>query len=332
MGSLADIMNTSEQEGRLVRAMEIRKSYGSAILKRFGVDIRDQMLTRRQYYAAENFITTCNHLVASLPEPGEMAWADELRANFCFTAVGSLVSETAPHVASARSKKMQRCTSFGHDMPLVELEDAAERGAKIVYVALGTMALSDRWDMDLGRQSAGNLPVGTTGKQFCQHVWASLLEASQLLGDDYLFVMCVGRQPDAMDFLSDVSEVASNVLVRSFLPQIDMLRHADVFISHVGFNSLQESLLLGVPLIAVPQAVDQPLNARKVQDCGWGRAFLRPMESITPHSLTQAVCEVTDSETIKAALDKVRHQLQGGASRVADRMLEMTRRAAKAGA
>ena len=33
------------------------------------------------------------------------------------------------------------------------------------------MALSDRWSIDLGRASGGNLPPGTTGKEYCQHVW-----------------------------------------------------------------------------------------------------------------------------------------------------------------
>mmetsp|Transcript_106901 Transcript_106901/g.190004 ORF Transcript_106901/g.190004 Transcript_106901/m.190004 type:complete len:480 (-) Transcript_106901:153-1592(-) len=328
MGSLTDLMNDLQRDGRLAKAMEIRKDYSKAILEKFHVDVQDQMLTRRQYFASENFITTCAELVAPLPTPGEMAWADELRANFEFTAVGSMVSEAAPHVAKACSK-LSLPDTFGCDLPTKELEDAARRGAKVVYVALGTMALSDRWGSDLGRQSAGNLPVGTTGKQFCQHVWAALLKASELLGEDYLFVMCVGTQPDAMDFMKERVQVP-NVVLRSSLPQVEILsKHADVFISHCGFNSLQESLMLGVPLIAVPQSVDQPINAQKVQSCSWGQAFLHPMETVTPSSLAQAVQDVVVGSNRKA-VEEVRVQLLGGAGRVADRLLQMSRDSKKA--
>lgn len=38
--------------------------------------------------------------------------------------------------------------------------------------------------IDLGRASGGNLPLGTTGKQYCQHVWKALLEAMEELGED----------------------------------------------------------------------------------------------------------------------------------------------------
>ncbi|KAH9704405.1 glycosyltransferase [Citrus sinensis] len=42
------------------------------------------------------------------------------------------------------------------------------------------------------------------------------------------------------------------------------------FVSHSGWSSVMESMKLGVPIIAMPMHVDQPLNARLVEDVGIG--------------------------------------------------------------
>ncbi|CAE7552470.1 yjiC [Symbiodinium sp. CCMP2592] len=305
MGSLSGLMSTLEAEGRLGRAATIRKPYGKAIQEKFGVDLSCNLLTRRQFYTKTNFVTTCEDLIAELPALGEQKWADELRKEFSFSAVGCLVSSSAPHVITARSDSfIPRVKSFGHSLPVAELSDQLAKGKKIIYAALGTMALSDRWGIDLGRISAANLPSGTTGKAFCQHVWKALLAAMEELGDDFFCVLSVGKQPDALDFLgrseAEIFEhVPSNVLIRGFVPQVEMLNnYASAFISHVGFNSLQESLMAGVPLVAIPQAVDQPANASKVEQRGWGQAFFNPMETVTKTALAEALRQVmTEIET-----------------------------------
>jgi len=327
MGSLAGLM---KDEQRLRFAMETREEYGQRIKERFDVDMQDQMLSRRQYFASENFITTSDDLVVPLPAPGEKRWADEFRGeHFRFEAVGCMVSKSAPHVAMARAAPSETALllDFGSDLPVHELESAKARGDKIVYCALGTMALASRWNMDLGMYSAGNLPAGTTGKEFCQHVWRALLAALDFLGPGFHCVISAGTQLDALDFLpGGVGQLPANATVRSSVPQVEMLHsYADVFISHAGFNSLQESVFEGVPMIAVPQAVDQPANARKVEASGWGRAFLEPMSSVTAESLVEALREITSNTSaasIHAKLEASRAKLRGGEMRAADRLLD----------
>jgi len=331
MGSLSGLMSTLEAEGRLERAATIRKPYGKAIQEKFGVDLSCNLLTRRQFYTKTNFVTTCEDLIAELPALGEQKWADELRKEFSFSAVGCLVSSSAPHVITARSDSfIPRVKSFGHSLPVAELSDQLAKGRKIIYAALGTMALSDRWSIDLGRISAANLPYGTTGKAFCQHVWKALLAAMEELGDDFFCVLSVGKQPDALDFLgrseTEIFEhVPSNVLIRGFVPQVEMLNnYASAFISHVGFNSLQESLMAGVPLVAIPQAVDQPANAFKVEQRGWGQAFFKPMETVTSTALAEALRQVCDqSGAYRQAVQCARSELAGGAPRLAESVLAM---------
>ncbi|CAK9014341.1 Uncharacterized UDP-glucosyltransferase YjiC [Durusdinium trenchii] len=316
IGSLGDIM---AHQDRLEKLAGLRAPLGQAIEERFGVDLQVNLLTRRHYLTAVNFITTCKDLVA--PVPSEAAWAQEL-SRFRFLPIGCLVSSTAPHISSAPGKVPG---NLRDDLPMKELHEQLVAGRRIIFAALGTMALNERWNMDLGRVSSGNLPTGTTGKQYCQHVWKALLCAMEDLGDEFYCVLCAGKQPDALDFLEKDSQLPQNVIVRASVPQVEMLNsYASVFLSHVGFNSLQESLMAGVPLVAVPQAVDQPANAMKVQNCSWGISFLHPMETVTSSAMASALRSLAcPSSPCRAAVQAARQHLEGGVERLAEKLLEM---------
>eukprot|EP00435_Cladocopium_sp_Y103_P039744 s2480_g10.t1 len=186
MGSLADLM----KEDWLLRAAKIRAPYGRQV-PGYGYG-----WLVGQWFAPMNFITTCDALVAPIPDA---PWATELSQRFRFEPVGCLVSPLAPHVAQARAQacaakasKVPKALKDG--LPLEELNQERAAGHKIIFAALGTMALSDLWSIDLGRVSGGNLPPGTTGKEYCQHVWRALLEAMEQLGEEYYCVLCAGKQ------------------------------------------------------------------------------------------------------------------------------------------
>jgi len=52
-----------------------------------------------------------------------------------------------------------------------------------------------------------------------------------------------------------------------------LLREADLFISHVGRNSLMEAISQGTPILALPLSGDQYDNAKVVASEGRGQAF-----------------------------------------------------------
>uniref|UniRef100_F1KZ92 glucuronosyltransferase n=1 Tax=Ascaris suum TaxID=6253 RepID=F1KZ92_ASCSU len=55
-----------------------------------------------------------------------------------------------------------------------------------------------------------------------------------------------------------------NVHVSSWIPQVDLLQNKKTlaFISHAGFNSIQEAIHSGVPIVAIPLFGDQYVNSR----------------------------------------------------------------------
>jgi MGT family glycosyltransferase len=81
------------------------------------------------------------------------------------------------------------------------------------------------------------------------------------LGAGYRLVLSTGKVDPAEFAGLDAERVQ---------PQLDVLAHADVFITHAGMGGTVESLWFGVPTVGVPQAVDQFTNAAQLEAIGAG--------------------------------------------------------------
>jgi UDP:flavonoid glycosyltransferase YjiC (YdhE family) len=67
----------------------------------------------------------------------------------------------------------------------------------------------------------------------------------------------------------------AGVSAHARVDQLAVLRRADLFITHGGFNSVQEGLVAGVPLLVFPQMQEQVLNADRVSELGAGLRLRR---------------------------------------------------------
>ncbi|KAK1391953.1 Glycosyltransferase [Heracleum sosnowskyi] len=70
------------------------------------------------------------------------------------------------------------------------------------------------------------------------------------------------------------------MVVEGWVPQAKILGHSSIggFVSHCGWNSVLESMKFGVPIIAMPMHIDQPINARLVEEVGAGIEVLRSQD------------------------------------------------------
>ncbi|KAM1063994.1 hypothetical protein TB2_027641 [Malus domestica] len=70
------------------------------------------------------------------------------------------------------------------------------------------------------------------------------------------------------------------VIMEGWAPQAKILKHSSVggFVSHCGWSSVLESIKFGVPIIAMPMQLDQPVNARLVEEVGVGVEVIRTGE------------------------------------------------------
>lgn len=72
------------------------------------------------------------------------------------------------------------------------------------------------------------------------------------------FILSAGPRTD----MSTLKPIPDNFIVRPMVPQLELLPKVDAFITHAGMNSVNEALFYGVPLVAVPNHLEQLLNAR----------------------------------------------------------------------
>lgn len=60
--------------------------------------------------------------------------------------------------------------------------------------------------------------------------------------------------------------VPETIMLRAFVPQLEVLKRADLFVTHSGMNSTSEAIRYAVPVICLPIEGDQPYNAKRVCD------------------------------------------------------------------
>lgn len=94
-----------------------------------------------------------------------------------------------------------------------------------------------------------------------------------------------------------LGKIPSNIYAYSFVPQLEVLEYADVFLTHCGMNSVNEAMAAGVPMVAMPFINDQIANGKQIVKLGIGRK-VRSFPS-SGRELYQAVCTVLQDKQIK---------------------------------
>jgi MGT family glycosyltransferase len=130
------------------------------------------------------------------------------------------------------------------------------------------------------------------------------------LAADHRLILSTGKVDPAM-----LEPLPDGVSAARAQPQLDILLHADVFVTHAGMGSTVESLWYGVPTVAVPQAVDQFANAAQLEAIGAGVQVA--MADATPETLRGAVADALGrAGRVRDLRDEVRRQ--GGVAIAAD--------------
>ncbi|MFJ8085528.1 nucleotide disphospho-sugar-binding domain-containing protein, partial [Streptomyces sp. NPDC096205] len=127
-------------------------------------------------------------------------------------------------------------------------------------------------------------------------------------------VMAVGDRVDP----ARLAGVPGHVEVRAHVPQLRVLREADLFVTHAGMGSVMESLSFGVPMVAIPQMSEQRANADRVVELGLGVMLHR--SEVTADGLRRAALGVLSDSSFGARVQEMRGHIQraGGAPAAAD--------------
>ncbi|WP_323125864.1 nucleotide disphospho-sugar-binding domain-containing protein [Gracilibacillus oryzae] len=164
-----------------------------------------------------------------------------------------------------------------------------EQARKVIYISLGT--------------------VLNQNKDFYQNC------IKAFAGSDYEIVMSIGEKTD----MASLGQIPENFTVENSVNQLSVLQRADLFITHSGMNSVNESLYFGVPMILYPFHSEQKLIAERVAELGAGMR----LKGHKARELKEAVDRISrDASYFENAQElAVDFQRLGGAVEAADVVL-----------
>jgi UDP:flavonoid glycosyltransferase YjiC (YdhE family) len=111
-------------------------------------------------------------------------------------------------------------------------------GKKVIYCAFGTVPIDDT----------------QTFLSFINKLIVALADLD--------VVLLLATSLDA----GDVHDTNDDIYILNYVPQLDVLRYTDVFITHGGLNSIKEAIDQAVPMLVYPgeSVMDPPGNSTRV--------------------------------------------------------------------
>lgn len=125
-------------------------------------------------------------------------------------------------------------------------------------------------------------------------------------------VISVGRKTD----VEKLGPFPDSFSVYPYVDQVEVLARSDVFLTHCGMNSVNESLYLGVPMILYPQHSEENAVAARVEQLGAGVRLIRA----DAKHIQKAVKEVLEHPEYRMNAQKIREDFLkcGGSVQASD--------------
>ncbi|MCD6570897.1 MAG: hypothetical protein J7L53_09370 [Deltaproteobacteria bacterium] len=117
-------------------------------------------------------------------------------------------------------------------------------------------------------------------------------------------VMAIGKdQP-----IEQLGEIPPNCIVVQYAPQIKLLERTSILITHAGISTVNEALLQGIPMLAVPLGRDRMEMAQKIVYNGFGIRL--NLNKATPRRIKQAILELLKNPRYARAAEGVMHSFR----------------------
>jgi MGT family glycosyltransferase len=269
---------------------------------------------------------TISHFVFDLRSMG-------LRPGEYLTMMGQFFSQ-APRLLRARRRLMQRFgAAYPSEQPLFPMRDRLnivfttrdlQPNSSVIddtfrfvgpsinpQVRKSDFPFESLQDKTIVYLSLGTVHTDTAFYRACFEAFA---------GHPAQFILSVGSQTKT----EELGRIPGNFAVRPFVPQLELLQRAQVFITHGGINSVHEGLYYGVPLILIPHQFEQLLNARRVAARGAGLVMEDRLQGkpITAARLREALQTVLAESRYRAAARDIQQSLRvtGGYVEAADQI------------
>lgn len=166
-----------------------------------------------------------------------------------------------------------------------------EKNRKQIYISLGT--------------------VNNKNNNF----YKNCIEAFKNLDVDV--IMSVGSKTN----IKSLGEIPSNFRIENSVEQVKVLQNTDVFITHCGMNSVNESLYYEVPMGLFPQHSEQRMVANRVQELGAGVI----LKKNTSKSIKELTFKIMKDENYRKNAEKISVSFKdsGVSRRAAHKIIEV---------
>ena len=181
------------------------------------------------------------------------------------------------------------------------------------YAFVGPSIRSATEVIDKRRDKLIYISMGTVNNDMMLFYKACI---SALANSAYQVIMSVGNLVNIEEF----GALPENISVYSYVDQIAVLEKADVFISHCGMNSVNESLYFEVPLVMFPQTSEQKGVAERVSQLGAGIKLDKSDEK----SIISAINTILSNGVYKHNAKKIAEGFKNssGAKGAADKIIQ----------
>nr|WP_245553656.1 macrolide family glycosyltransferase [Demetria terragena] len=254
------------------------------------------------YVAWEGYAEEIGHQVASLPGAGEYAadFGAWLREQGAKTIDAWEFSGVPPQAIAMIPRALQ---------PHADRVDAAR--ISFVGPCTGDRLSQGEWQRPVSAERVVLVSLGSSYTDQPEFYRQCLAAFGGL--PEWHVVLQIGKHVDPA-VLGDVPE---NVEVHRWIPQVSVLAQADLFVTHAGMGGASEGLSHAVPMIAVPQDVDQFTNADTLVELGVARRI--DTDDATAQRLRDAAGELL-TEPVAARLRTLADAArgEGGTARAVD--------------
>ena len=171
--------------------------------------------------------------------------------------------------------------------------DFSKMSETIIYISLGTLLNTSIKFFKTCIEAFGNQPVSV------------IMSIGKTIKQEQL-----GKLPD-------------NVFAYPYVPQLEILQKASLFITHGGMNSVNESIYYGCPMLVIPMGNDQPRVAQQVKDLHLGKTLAH--KGLTAKQLRDSAYSVLQDSSYKKKLEEFQNlsHLAGGNQAIARMILKI---------
>ncbi len=135
-------------------------------------------------------------------------------------------------------------------------------------------------------------------------ILSSILEG--LREEPINLVLTVGRNRDPLEF----GPQPAHVHVERYIPHNLLLSYCDLVLCHGGSGTMMDALSLGLPMVLIPVAADQPENAQRCMEVGVARVLEPDQLTGLPPAIRDATREVLADPHYRQAAQRLQREIE----------------------